>query len=98
MTMNEVWQLGPRTVLRPGDLFRPVAGSGPTYRKQPVGVRGVFQLRRVVRRRSRVYLEADQIRGSGSGVHLVYVSGPTYGLPGMPAWRMRPYKIRRAKA
>jgi hypothetical protein len=88
------YQLSPRIVLAPGDVFR-VAG-GPYYRladgrRVPMAARGAYRLVEVVRERSRVYL-----LGYGrEGWALLHVEGRRRSaVPGLVA---RPYRVRRLK-
>jgi len=102
MNAAAAYQLGPRSVLRPGDRFR--VGRGPTYRdgdghEQSCALRGVFQLRGVVRRGKRIWLDAVRLdHGASAGTYLLYASGPAYWHRDIPGWRCRPYAVRKVRS
>jgi len=90
------YRISPRIALRPGDRFR--LASGTTYHGQRIGLRGVFELLRIIRKGNRVWFESRQIVVGGiGGVYSVLVAGRSYRRRDLPGVVMRPYRIRRLK-
>lgn len=65
-----------KRVLRKGQRFRPIAGSGPRYHGEPNGETGRFVCLRIWRRGDKLYCYArNEKRG---GVYTLYLDGPAY--------------------
>lgn len=83
-------RLSPRVVLRPGDQFRTVRGSGPMYGECPLGPFSTFQVVRLESKRTRIFAECiDQSTGM---THTLYVAGPRFRSGDMV---YRPFRLKR---
>lgn len=85
---------GPRSVLRPGDLFR--VSGGPVYENEDgsttlMAERGTFKFLRYCIRGADKWIEAQQV---GGGVVVLWV-GKKKANPDLPSFKRRPYKVRK---
>ena len=90
------YRISPRVVLYRGDHLR--LGSGPTHRGRRIGLRGVFELLRILRLENRIWFECRQIVDDGvGGTHCIFVSGAPFERTDLPGVLMQPYRVRRLK-
>jgi len=88
----DTYQLSPRVQITRGSTVR-FSGGGPEHNGNRMTLPGKFQVRKVLGRGQRVYLEVYGLDQTG-GTYTVFISGRAYKNAGL-TWR--PYKIRRCK-
>jgi len=100
--MSEL-RLSERTVVRPGDKIR--AGGGPIYisasgEKRRIGEPGVYQVRELFSKGSRVFANASKIdkNGMAAGVFTLFVSGKPFKSRVVQSIVNRPYRVRKVRA
>ena len=92
MKQIDSWQLSPRVQIARGSLVR-FRGGGPEYKGQRLTLPGTFQVRKVLARGKRVWLEVFGLNKTG-GTYTVFVQGRAYEREGM---MIRPYNVSRMK-
>lgn len=84
------FKISPRRDLRPGHLFRPIAGSGPRHNGECVGRSGRFVCRKIYRKGDKTYVLA--MSKETGGLYDLYIEGPEYTSPAGST--IRPYKLK----
>lgn len=95
VVMSEELRLGPRSVIRPGDLFR--ASGGPFWKdsqgkRLSMGHGGPFRFIRHCRRGAVVWVEAFDRNGAYCALNIGKKRAPL-----LPGYVDRPYKIKGKK-
>ena len=90
------YRLSPRVVLRRGDRVKLTGGT--TYDGHSIGLHGVFELLKVLRKGKRVWLECRAVTKEGlAGTYTVFVEGRSFRRRDLPGVVMRPYRVRRVR-